>query len=141
MSEIEVDWAAADAVRERVERKLEAERLAAERNLKTARQLAEAATASGLAVWRGHVSASRHYGLDVAGFWADDPADGWHGEVLVIPAGVAKVISEAIHECRERLAGELAGRLAGITRPDGSWPEAEMTQAVKGWLLDHGLVV
>ena len=134
----EFDWDAVAAVRERVERKLKAERAATERTLKAARHLAEAAAASGLAVWRRHVPASRHYGLDVASFWADDPADGWHAEVCVIPAGLAKVITEAIHECRERLAGELAGRLRKVARPDGTWPEAEMTKVVRDWLLDHG---
>jgi hypothetical protein len=136
----EIDWDAAAAVRERVERKMEAERLAAERTLNAARQIADAVTASGLTVRRGVVSASPRYGSDVAGFWADDPADSWNAEVSVIPGGLSKVLTEAIHECRERLAGELLGRLRKIARADGTWPEAEMTQVVRAWALDHGSI-
>ena len=85
------------------------------------------------------VTSSRHYGLDVASFHAEAD-DGWHAEVCVIPAGLSKVLTEAVHDCRERLAGELLGRLRKIARADGTWPEAEMTQVVKAWALDHGSI-
>ena len=55
------------------------------------------------------------------------------------PAGWLRMLTEVIHECRERLAADLLGRLRKTERPDGTWPQAEMTQAVKVWLLDHGV--
>lgn len=137
MSSDELDRDAIAAVRERVERKLEAERMAAERTLKAARRLRDAAQAAGQATSLDAWMAG-YTRLDVAVFAVDDPADGWHADVCVIPAGLAKVTGEAIHECRERLAEELLRKLREAARPDGTWPEAEMTKVVKAWLLDHG---
>jgi hypothetical protein len=132
----ELDWAAAAAMRERGERRAGARTAAAERALREARRLAAAAETAGLSTWRGAAIA---FGVDTAAFWVDDPETGWHAQVCVIPPGLADVMTGAIHECRERLAGELLGRLAKIARPDGTWPEQAMTEAVKGWLLDHGV--
>lgn len=135
MSGDEIDHAALAAVRERVERKLEAERLAAERTLQAARKLRDAAGAAGLVPSR----AAWLHDSDAAVFRVDDPADGWHADVCVIPAGLAEVIGGAIRECRERLAAELLGGLRKAARPDGTWPEAAMTRVVSGWLLNHGV--
>jgi hypothetical protein len=141
MNSDETDMAAlADriaAVRERIERREAEQAAATARAVRTAGQLRDAAEAAGL-TWTG-LGAARAYGLDLAAFWVGDPADGWRAQVCVIPAGWDAVRIEAIHECRERLAAELLGRLRKTARPDGSWPEEETTRAVRAWMLDHGV--
>ena len=122
--------------RARVEEKLAEEATARQRQNEVAYRVAAVLTASGeFQVMRV---------TEVNGTWpatvtVASPSRGLVQFHVTALHGLEDMVRDGIHDCRQRLAGELLGRLRQFEQPDGSWPEKGVASAIHGWLEFHGV--